>query len=207
MSSSMSDNSYSIMNMEHYKIDPEHKAATGSPDTSGDDRASKLLFECQYCGKSYSSKKKLHVGDDFVSSLYFTDPFERHARDTGTATACAKQRLFQKEFPPKPRWACSRCGKDCTTTSSVEVTYETKLRNILLTLGLAPHQQIVLEVLRWMCRRWSVSLRQHDKDWSVPYLRSLGTTMHKAHRTHCWLQTCAIHRSARICPEQNTRRC
>src|SRR5690242_3234787 len=121
MFSNMSDISYSIMNMEHYKTDQEHEAATESAHTSGDDRASKLLFECQYCDKSYSSKKKLTVGDPFISSLYCTDLFKRHVK--GTGTACAKQRIFQEKIPPKPRWACSRCGKDCTTASSVEVTY------------------------------------------------------------------------------------
>ncbi|KAJ4986718.1 hypothetical protein SVAN01_07777 [Stagonosporopsis vannaccii] len=90
------------MDAEHHDLDLDRVATTQSADTSIDESAPKLTFECQYCDKSYSKKKALN----------------RHLK--GTDTSCARQRRCQEEALPKPRWACSRCGKDCSTSNSVE---------------------------------------------------------------------------------------
>lgn len=124
-----------------------HAGATPASSVQQSD-APNTRFTCPHCDKGYTTKKSLAVG----YPLFGVNPLlmspERHL--TATKTACAQKHVPQvqsTEDRQKPRWGCSRCGKDYASISSVEVCRDNSFDRLVLTKSAAPHQQVLLEDL------------------------------------------------------------
>ncbi|KAF1357703.1 hypothetical protein EJ07DRAFT_157405 [Lizonia empirigonia] len=87
--------------------------------TDDQDSDSKLYFKCQHCSSLYTSQKSLnrHLGGKRTTCA------KKHAAQAEHSASQSEPSKSQPEPSKnrsKPRWACSRCGKDCATTQSVE---------------------------------------------------------------------------------------
>jgi transcription elongation factor Elf1 len=128
----------SATNDDHLEIGQEFAAAARpGEDVTTDDQEldPKTNFDCPHCDKFYKTKKSLSVRLILIYVQNLLTTSQRHL--SSTDNACAKQRLVQAQF--KPRWACSRCGKDCTTSQSVEASHGIVLSGLSLTPILAPY--------------------------------------------------------------------
>ena len=117
----VADLTSSTINGYHLDANQELAAAThlGEDFKISDQKVdAKSSFDCPHCDKSYTTKKSLSVRYALIHILYMLTTLQRHLSNADNT--CAKQRHVQA--PSKLRWACSRCGKDCATIHSVEVS-------------------------------------------------------------------------------------